>query len=77
MSCVLVFIGWVFLSRLSRAPHDAASYPPPSAIIAEPAPGFQAKAIVDGEIVDVSTEDYQGKWLVLLFYPKVQCSAVQ
>lgn len=45
-------------------------YPAPSATIAEPAPGFQAKAIVDGEIVDVSTEDYLGKWLVLLFYPK-------
>lgn len=47
------------------------SYPAPSANIQEPAPGFKAKAVVDGEIVDVSTEDYKGKWLVLLFYPKV------
>ncbi|CAN0112512.1 unnamed protein product, partial [Ectocarpus sp. 13 AM-2016] len=36
----------------------------------EPAPGFKAKAVVDGDIVDVSTDDYKGKWVVLLFYPK-------
>lgn len=47
------------------------SYPASSANVMEPAPGFKAKAIVDGEIVDVSTDDYKGKWLVLLFYPKV------
>lgn len=47
------------------------SYPAPCANIQEPAPGFKAKAVVDGEIVDVSTDDYKGKWLVLLFYPKV------
>lgn len=47
------------------------SYPAPSANIMEPAPGFKAKAVVDGDIVDVSTDDYKGKWVVLLFYPKV------
>ncbi|CAN0485651.1 unnamed protein product, partial [Scytosiphon promiscuus] len=46
------------------------SYPAPSANIQEPAPGFKAKAVVDGDIVDVSTDDYKGKWVVLLFYPK-------
>ncbi|CBJ27588.1 2-cys peroxiredoxin [Ectocarpus siliculosus] len=45
-------------------------YPAPSANIMEPAPGFKAKAVVDGDIVDVSTDDYKGKWVVLLFYPK-------
>ncbi|CAN0484141.1 unnamed protein product, partial [Discosporangium mesarthrocarpum] len=47
------------------------SYPAPTAIINNPAPGFKAKAVVDGEIVDVSTDDYKGTWVVLLFYPKV------
>eukprot|EP00904_Undaria_pinnatifida_P009004 jgi/Undpi1/5233/HiC_scaffold_2.g00514.m1 len=45
-------------------------YPAASANIQEAAPGFKAKAVVDGDIVDVSTDDYKGKWLVLLFYPK-------
>ncbi|CAM9759091.1 unnamed protein product [Ascophyllum nodosum] len=45
-------------------------YPAPSANIQEPAPSFKTKAVVDGDIVDLSTEDYKGKWLVLLFYPK-------
>ena len=57
---------------LSRPlPHVPCSYPAASANIQEAAPGFKAKAVVDGDIVDVSTDDYKGKWLVLLFYPKV------
>lgn len=47
------------------------SYPASSANIMEAAPTFKAKAVVDGDIVDVTTDDYKGKWLVLLFYPKV------
>lgn len=39
----------------------------------EPAPGFKAKAIVDGEIVDVSADDYRGKWLVLLYHKVSIC----
>ncbi len=30
---------------------------------------FQAQAYVDDEIVDVELSDYEGKWLVLAFYP--------
>ncbi len=38
--------------------------------ILEKAPGFRAKAAVGkGELVDVSLEDYRGKWVVLFFYP--------
>lgn len=47
------------------------SYPASSANIMEAAPTFKAKAVVDGDIVDVSTDDFKGKWVVLLFYPKV------
>lgn len=30
---------------------------------------FQAQAYVNNEIVDIHLEDYEGKWLVLAFYP--------
>eukprot|EP00894_Picocystis_sp_ML_P000875 jgi/Pico_ML_1/51392/g199.t1 len=33
------------------------------------APAFKAKAVVNEKFVDLSLEDYRGKWLVLFFYP--------
>lgn len=45
-------------------------YPSPTAKIGETAPTFTAKAVVDGEITEVSLEDYEGKWVVLFWYPK-------
>ncbi|CAM9827502.1 unnamed protein product [Scytosiphon promiscuus] len=61
-------------SAITRGMHsnEEASifYPASSANIMEPAPTFKAKAVVDGDIVDVTTDDYKGKWVVLLFYPK-------
>ena len=33
------------------------------------APDFQGKAVVDGQFKDISLADYQGKYLVLFFYP--------
>jgi alkyl hydroperoxide reductase subunit AhpC len=33
------------------------------------APNFEAKAVVDGEIADISLKSYRGKYVVLVFYP--------
>lgn len=38
-------------------------------IIGNPAPQFSGEAAKDGEIVNISLDDYAGKWLVLFFYP--------
>ncbi|CAD6199805.1 unnamed protein product [Caenorhabditis auriculariae] len=39
------------------------------AFIGKPAPAFKAQAVLDGDFVDVSLEDYKGKYVVLFFYP--------
>ena len=33
------------------------------------APEFTGKAVIDGQIKDISLRDYRGKYIVLLFYP--------
>ncbi|EPP34789.1 peroxiredoxin-2 [Chlamydia ibidis] len=38
--------------------------------IGRPAPNFTAKAIVNGEIKEISLKDYLGKYVILFFYPK-------
>lgn len=38
-------------------------------IIGKPAPKFSGQAAKNGEIVNISLDDYNGKWLVLFFYP--------
>lgn len=38
-------------------------------IIGKPAPHFAGDAAKDGEIVQISLDDFKGKWLVLFFYP--------
>eukprot|EP00002_Diphylleia_rotans_P017511 TRINITY_DN33_c0_g1_i1.p1 TRINITY_DN33_c0_g1~~TRINITY_DN33_c0_g1_i1.p1 ORF type:complete len:286 (+),score=58.56 TRINITY_DN33_c0_g1_i1:55-912(+) len=43
--------------------------PVPALMIQKVAPYFSAKAVVDGQIKEVSLLDYQGKYLVLFFYP--------
>ncbi|MBN1852242.1 MAG: redoxin domain-containing protein [Pirellulales bacterium] len=35
----------------------------------EPAPNFEAAAFVDGGFKNIKLSDYQGKWVVLCFYP--------
>ena len=40
-----------------------------SALIGQQAPPFTAKAIIDGEIKDISLSDYEGKNKILIFYP--------
>lgn len=37
--------------------------------IGRPAPEFTAQAYTNGEIKQVSLNDYKGKWVVLFFYP--------
>ena len=33
------------------------------------APKFTAKAVLEDKFITVSSDDYKGKWVVLLFYP--------
>lgn len=40
-----------------------------AAEVAKPAPQFMGKAVVNGEFKDISLSDYNGKYLVLFFYP--------
>ncbi|KLO09685.1 peroxiredoxin [Schizopora paradoxa] len=40
-----------------------------SAKVQKPAPAFKATTVVEGTFKDVSLSDFQGKWVVLLFYP--------
>jgi alkyl hydroperoxide reductase subunit AhpC len=37
--------------------------------VQEKAPIFEGKAIVDGQIKNISLADFAGKYLVLFFYP--------
>lgn len=37
--------------------------------VTQPAPDFKGKAVVDGQFKDIQLADYQGKYLVLFFYP--------
>ncbi|EPQ53389.1 hypothetical protein GLOTRDRAFT_131337 [Gloeophyllum trabeum ATCC 11539] len=39
------------------------------AIVQKPAPAFKATTVVDSQFKEVSLADYQGKWVILLFYP--------
>ena len=39
------------------------------AFIGKPAPEFSNPAVVDGELKTVSLADYEGKYVVLFFYP--------
>ncbi|KAK7198371.1 peroxidoxin [Novymonas esmeraldas] len=40
-----------------------------TATVREPAPQFAGKAVVDGAIKEISSNDYKGKYIVLFFYP--------
>lgn len=40
-----------------------------TAKVGEPAPAFRVEAVAGMEIKTVSLDDYNGKWLVLFFYP--------
>ena len=38
-------------------------------IVGKQAPSFRAQAAHQGEIVDISLDDYRGQWVVFYFYP--------
>jgi alkyl hydroperoxide reductase subunit AhpC len=38
-------------------------------LIQKPAPQWNAPAVVNSDFKDISSKDYNGKWLVLFFYP--------
>jgi len=40
-----------------------------TAQVQKPAPAFKAQAVVDGQFKEVSLADYQGKYVVVYFYP--------
>jgi len=40
-----------------------------SAVIGKPAPEFQCSALLNGELKNISLNDYRGKYVVLCFYP--------
>ncbi len=37
--------------------------------VGKPAPDFEAAAYVDGGFKNIKLSDYQGKWVVVCFYP--------
>eukprot|EP00878_Enallax_costatus_P000963 GHUV01001095.1.p1 GENE.GHUV01001095.1~~GHUV01001095.1.p1 ORF type:complete len:397 (+),score=108.41 GHUV01001095.1:156-1346(+) len=49
---------------------DYVSYPPSRAFVGQTAPDFEAPAVIDGEIRNISLSDYRGKYVVLFWYPK-------
>jgi alkyl hydroperoxide reductase subunit AhpC len=38
-------------------------------LVGNKAPSFKAKAFHKGEFKTVSLEDYEGKWVIVCFYP--------
>ncbi len=37
--------------------------------VGKPAPEFEAKAYIAGQIKTIKLADYRGKWVLLYFYP--------
>jgi peroxiredoxin (alkyl hydroperoxide reductase subunit C) len=37
--------------------------------IGKPAPNFQAKAVLNNKVFELSSSDYEDKYLILIFYP--------
>ncbi|SHK05742.1 AhpC/TSA family protein [Caminicella sporogenes DSM 14501] len=38
-------------------------------LVGKKAPNFKTKAFINGEIKEISLEDFKDKWVVLCFYP--------
>ena len=49
---------------------EGIQYPYPQTRIGELAPHFRGPAVIDGEITTIDLTQYNGKWVVLFFYPK-------
>ena len=41
----------------------------PTRLVGNTAPEWKAEAVVNGDIKEISSKDYDGKWKVLFFYP--------
>lgn len=39
------------------------------ALVQRPAPAFKTEAVAEGNFLDISSGDFLGQWVVLLFYP--------
>lgn len=60
-----------FLSKHSAIglPTTGAAWHHTIARVQAPAPDFKGKAVVNGQFKDISLKDFEGKYLVLFFYP--------
>eukprot|EP00894_Picocystis_sp_ML_P005269 jgi/Pico_ML_1/55786/g1425.t1 len=55
--------------RATKAARGASGVARAAPIVGNPAPGFSAQAVYDQEFMDVSLDQYKGKYVVLFFYP--------
>ena len=51
------------------APAPAAAVREVRAQVGQPAPDFEANALVNGGFKNLKLSDYKGKWVVMCFYP--------
>ena len=65
MKLILSLFATAALAAIAVAEENAAAPTPP--VLNSPAPDF---SLTSGEGTPVSLKDYQGKWIVLYFYPK-------
>jgi len=56
-------------NSILKARHLSATPKNFAAQVQKPAPAFKAQAVVDGQFKEVSLADYQGKYVVVYFYP--------
>lgn len=69
---VLVFVfqsGSSLVAPSVRAFSQSAVLRHHCAAVTKPAPDFKGTAVVDNKFKDVKLSDYQGKYLILFFYP--------
>lgn len=50
-------------------PKDTFKEEPKMIMVGKPAPNFNAQAFYQGKFVNVSLEEFKGKWVYLCFYP--------
>jgi len=56
-------------NQLSRVNHFSTARSLLAARVQHPAPDFKGSAVVDGQFKELKLSDFQGKYLVLFFYP--------
>lgn len=63
MSFIAVIASLLLIGRTGYAQNEYHS------LVTQPAPAFKVKAVVDGEISEVSLSDYPDTYKILIFYP--------